>query len=150
VAAAVGPVVAPAAAQNSLRWARRALELIQRGLLADERPTFVTDHLSDLILLHDEGLAQLLIGERLAPIRELGAGERQRLLETLEAWLSHQRQTPAVAAQLHVHPQTVRYRMSKLRELLGDALEDAEQRFELEAAVRAWRRFGALATGPDG
>lgn len=150
VSVSVGPVVAPAAAQDSLRWARRTLDLIQRGLLVDERPTYVTDHLSDVILLQDEGLAQRLIAERLAPIRDLGAGERQRLLETLQAWLSHQRQTPAVAAQLHVHPQTVRYRMGKLRELLGDALEDPEQRFDLEAAVRAWRRFESLAPGADG
>ena len=39
---------------------------------------------------------------------------------------------------LHVHPQTVRYRLAALRELLGDAtLADPEARFELELALRA-------------
>jgi len=37
---------------------------------------------------------------------------------------------------LEVHPQTVRYRVRRLRELFGDALEDPEQRFELGLALR--------------
>jgi DNA-binding PucR family transcriptional regulator len=72
----------------------------------------------------------------------LPAGERDRLLETLGAWLSHQRHTPRIATELHVHPQTVRYRIAKLRELLGDALETAEGRFELELALRARQALG--------
>jgi DNA-binding PucR family transcriptional regulator len=73
----------------------------------------------------------------LAPLEALPPGERDRLLETLAAWLAHQRHTPAVAAELHVHPQTVRYRIRKLRELLGNALDTADGRFELELALRA-------------
>ena len=42
-----------------------------------------------------------------------------------------------MAADLHVHPQTVRYRLARLRELLGDALDDPEARFELEVVLRA-------------
>jgi DNA-binding PucR family transcriptional regulator len=47
-----------------------------------------------------------------------------------------------VAAQLHVHPQTVRYRMARLRELFGDRLDDAEARFELQVALRIGPRSG--------
>jgi DNA-binding PucR family transcriptional regulator len=42
-----------------------------------------------------------------------------------------------MAADLHVHPQTVRYRLARLRELLGCALDDPETRFELEVVLRA-------------
>ncbi len=42
-----------------------------------------------------------------------------------------------MARTLHLHPQTARYRTAKLRELLGDQLDDADGRFELEAALRA-------------
>jgi DNA-binding PucR family transcriptional regulator len=42
----------------------------------------------------------------------------------LRAWLLHQRRREEVAADLVVHPQTVRYRMTQLRELYGDALSD--------------------------
>ena len=42
----------------------------------------------------------------------------------------------AVAAELGVHPQTVRYRLRQLRELFGTRLEDPEARFELSLALR--------------
>ncbi|HEY8581292.1 MAG TPA: helix-turn-helix domain-containing protein, partial [Capillimicrobium sp.] len=62
---------------------------------------------------------------------------RDRLAETLRAWLELQGSAPAVAARLHVHPQTVRYRLARLREELGDALDDPAARFELLLALRA-------------
>jgi DNA-binding PucR family transcriptional regulator len=41
-----------------------------------------------------------------------------------------------VAHQLHVHPQTVRYRLRQIHELFGDQLRDPERRFELQLALR--------------
>jgi DNA-binding PucR family transcriptional regulator len=40
------------------------------------------------------------------------------------------------AATLHVHPQTVRYRLAALREAFGDALDDPGARLELAIALR--------------
>ncbi|MGZ6804912.1 MAG: helix-turn-helix domain-containing protein, partial [Nocardioidaceae bacterium] len=62
---------------------------------------------------------------------------RDRLAETLLAWLQHRGERQRVAADLHVHPQTVGYRLGQLRELFGEALDDPEGRFELELALRA-------------
>jgi DNA-binding PucR family transcriptional regulator len=42
-----------------------------------------------------------------------------------------------MAAELGVHPQTVRYRLRQLRELFGTALEDPDARFELALALRS-------------
>jgi DNA-binding PucR family transcriptional regulator len=42
-----------------------------------------------------------------------------------------------MARALDVHPQTARYRLARLRELLGEALDDPDARFELELALRA-------------
>ncbi len=127
---ALGPTVAPRDAHRSLRWARMALALPEQGL------TRVEDHLAALILEGDRELAETLVQRRLGPLLELPDAERDRLMTTLRAWLDHQRHTPAVAAQLHVHPQTVRYRIGKLRELLGEALDSPDGRFELEMALR--------------
>jgi DNA-binding PucR family transcriptional regulator len=102
----------------------------------------VGDHLAAIILLHEHELARALVAQRLAPLQELQPAERDRLLETLAAWLAHQRHTPSIADELHVHPQTVRYRIGKLRGLLGDALDSADGRFELEMALRARRSLG--------
>jgi DNA-binding PucR family transcriptional regulator len=148
-AAALGPAVTATDAHRSLHWARLALGLVRRGGLPDERPTRVDRHLGELILLQDAGLAAELISRRLTPLLELPGAERDRLLETLEAWLAHQRHTPAIAEALHVHPQTVRYRLSRLRELFGPGLDSPDGRFELELALRARRALDNAAAAPD-
>jgi len=145
---AVGPTVTASDAPSSLRWARLALELAGEGALGHGRagPVRAADHLATLILLQDGDLAQLLSRARLAPLDGLPAGQRQRLVQTLAAWLAHQRHTPAIAAELHVHPQTVRYRIAKLRELLGGAMDEPQGRFELDLALRIPEpRRGAVA-----
>ncbi|MGH2953674.1 MAG: helix-turn-helix domain-containing protein, partial [Solirubrobacterales bacterium] len=59
------------------------------------------------------------------------------LADTLRAWLDHHGEVAKVASELHVHPQTVRYRLGRLRERFGDALDDPAARFELSLALRA-------------
>ena len=58
------------------------------------------------------------------------------MTETLRSWLDHQGEVARVAAELQVHPQTVRYRLGRLRERFGDLLDDPEARFELALALR--------------
>ena len=62
--------------------------------------------------------------------------------ETALAHLRHDGNAVTMAAAMHVHPQTARYRIARLRELLGDQLDDPDARFELQLALRA----GAPAT----
>ena len=97
----------------------------------------VEEHLGALLLHRDPALAEDLARRRLAPLAELGSAARERLLVTLGAWLRRQGSVPAVAEDLHVHRQTVRYRLARLRELLGPSLDDPDARFELELALRA-------------
>lgn len=134
--AGVGPPVATADAARSLRLARRCLRLGRRGVLGDG-PWWADEHRAAVAL----GAAELELDElaraRLAPFGTLRPGASQRLQETLLAWLRADGHRPTVARELHVHPQTVRYRMTQLRELLGDDLDDPEARFELELALRA-------------
>lgn len=148
-AAALGPTVAAGNAHRSLHWARLVLTLVRQGRLPDERPTRVEGHLGELVLLQDVALARELIGRRLAPLLELSGAERDRLLETLEAWLAHQRHTPAIAKALHVHPQTVRYRIGRLRDLLAAGLDSPDGRFELELALRARRALDNASAAAD-
>jgi len=72
----------------------------------------------------------------LAPLAELPAGSRARLTETLRVWLAEQGRLGQVAARLGVHPQTARYRLARLRELFGEALDDPDERFWLELSLR--------------
>jgi hypothetical protein len=141
--AALGPTVPPREANRSLRWARMTLPLLERKAIPSEHPTRTTDHLATMIVNRDQPLAASLVAQALAPLQGLPAPERERLLETLAAWLAHQRHTPSIAAELHVHPQTVRYRIAKLEELFGRQLETPDGRFELQLALRARAAPGA-------
>lgn len=78
-----------------------------------------------------------LAEERLAPLAALRPAQRDRLAETLLAWLQHAGRATRVARRLHVHPQTVRYRLRELDRLFGPQMHDPDQRFELEIALRA-------------
>ncbi|MFG1707496.1 helix-turn-helix domain-containing protein [Nonomuraea sp. M3C6] len=134
--AAIGPAVPLAAAATSLRWAREALELSRRGVLPGGLLR-CADHMATLVVFKDEELVSALAEVRLAPLAHLRPTQQDRLAETLLAWLRHGRGAGEVAARLHVHPQTVRYRLRQLEELYGDQLTDPDIRFELEIALRA-------------
>jgi DNA-binding PucR family transcriptional regulator len=97
---------------------------------------FADERLTDLVVGADPALLERLAQRVLAPLADDRSG---RLIATLHAWLEAQGHHPTVAAALHVHPQTVRYRLARLRERLGDALDDPDQRFALHIAVRATR-----------
>jgi hypothetical protein len=143
--AAVGPVVAPADATKSLRWARRALDLAGLGLLGEDRLVWCDDHLATLAVFADQDLLATLVDRRLAPLAGLRDGQREPLAETLLTWLRLNMNASEVAARLHVHPQTVRHRLRQLDRLFGERIRDPEQRFELEIALRAERALRGTA-----
>lgn len=83
----------------------------------------------------EPGLAEDFASSLLGPLDELPDDQRERSRETLVAWVRHGGRAPAMAAALHLHAQSVRYRVRRLVELLGD-LEDPDRRFEVELATR--------------
>jgi hypothetical protein len=135
--AAVGPTVAWADAATSFERAAAAWHLAAEGVLPRPGLVRAADHVAALVLHRDRGLVRELAARRLAALDALPRRSREALALTLLAWLAHQGRPKAVAAALHVHEQTVRYRLARLREILGDALEDPDARFELELALRA-------------
>jgi hypothetical protein len=137
VPAVVGSLVLPRDVRQSLA-AAEALALIE--IAGDRRriePILVDDHLLDLVLCADQALLDRLTRQLLAPLEALPESARERLAVTLLAWLAHAGARNAVAQALHVHPQTVRYRMAQLRDAFGDALDDPERRTALTVVLRA-------------
>jgi hypothetical protein len=133
----LGPPVPVHEAEQSLRLAREGLRLARRGLLACDQVIRCADHLSTLIIFKDEALIKVMRRVRLAPLRALRPAQRDRIAETLLAWLQSGYNANEVAARLHVHPQTVRYRLRQATELFSDQLKAPNDRFELEIALRA-------------
>jgi PucR-like helix-turn-helix protein len=135
--AVIGPSVPLARAAQSLRWARQARALVQAGVIPDGNgPVRCDQHLSTLLILADQDLAAALSDRRLAPLARLRPGQRDRIAETLLAWLQLGENAAEVAQRIHVHPQTVRYRLRQITDLFGDQLRDPGTRFELQLALR--------------
>jgi DNA-binding PucR family transcriptional regulator len=133
----IGPTVPWQRAGFSVRRALAALRLVEEGVLRTNGLVVADDHLTDLVLHSDRELLDDLARQRLAPLAAETENSRERLTATLLAWLDHQGNTSEIAEALHVHPQTVRYRLSRLRERFGSSLDDPQVRFELGLVLHA-------------
>lgn len=135
-AAVVGPLVPPESLPLGARIASVTLDLQRQGILHD-RPVFVAEHIGTLLVHREPALLEALRRRRLAPLEDASPGIRPALRDTLRWWLVHMGDTARVAGELKVHPQTVRYRLARLRELYGASLDDPEVRLDLLLAL-AW------------
>jgi hypothetical protein len=130
--AVLGPARPWMQVESSYRRALRGLELA----IGDDADVVDTDeHLVRLVLTADGEAAEDLRRHALAPLAGLRPNTAERLAETLRSWLLHRGQRDAIAADLYVHAQTVRYRMGQLRELYGDSLNDPQTILELTVAL---------------
>lgn len=147
---AVGLRVRLAAAADSLRWARRALHLAALGIITD-RVVHCDQHLVALWLLADMPLAERVAQQELGGLLSLTPGNRAQLVETLQVLVDCGGNATEVAARLELHPQTVRYRLRKAEQVLGNSLTDPAGRFGIELALRTRRlceRRSRAATHP--
>ncbi|HWH29396.1 MAG TPA: helix-turn-helix domain-containing protein [Mycobacteriales bacterium] len=145
-AAVVGPARPWTSVRASYLRALRLLDLLGRP---DGSALDTEQHLPALVLGADaEALADLRAAA-LAPLAGVRPAAAQRLVETLRAWLLHHGRRDDVARSLHVHPQTIRYRMTQLRELFGDRLTDPQEVLRLTLALAASPHPGPLGTTPQ-
>ncbi|MEI7054965.1 helix-turn-helix domain-containing protein [Nocardioides sp. CCNWLW239] len=92
-------------------------------------------HLVELVLSADTDAREDLRAQVLAPLADLRPATAEKLTETLRSWLLHQGRREDVAAELFIHPQTVRYRMGQLRDVYGDRLDDPAMLLALTVAL---------------
>ena len=78
----------------------------------------------------------------LAAVLDPLAGSEEDLVATLAAFLGHNGQMEAAAADLRIHRHTLRNRMRRIHQLLGDDLNSADSRAQLWLALRAFQMLG--------
>ncbi|WP_405933150.1 PucR family transcriptional regulator [Streptomyces sp. NBC_00827] len=76
----------------------------------------------------------------LGPIEAMPVGDRELLLDTLDAWLACGGSADEAAKRLYVHPNTVRTRLRRITERTGRSLTDPRGITELSLALRAVRQ----------
>ena len=134
--AVLGPTVQWSRAHDSARRAVTGWQLHAAGRLGDDTLVLADEHLLDLALIADAALAGDFVAERLAPLQAMKPATRARATETLRAWLDAHGDVTLTARALHIHPQSVRYRLKRLREAFAGALDEPAARLEIAAALR--------------
>jgi hypothetical protein len=132
LSASLGPAKPWTLARLSYQRVLRARRLTlpgAEGLIDTE------EQLTALVVTADPDALADLRAQVLAPLAGLRSATADRLVETLRAWLLHRGRRDEVAQALHVHPQTVRYRVGQLRELFGDRLDDPDSVAALTVAL---------------
>jgi hypothetical protein len=107
---------------------------------------------TSLIRFDDEPIAVLLVSAPdasfsvarriLGPVLDLPDSDRILLIDTMRTWLAEAGSTSAAAGRLHVHRNTVRYRLRRLEELTGRKLTDPLDVSELHVALECARMLG--------
>ena len=77
----------------------------------------------------------------LRALRPLEPEDRDEALRTLDAYFRHPGNASQAAREVHVHPNTFRYRLAKVSELLGVDLDDRDERLLLEIELLR-QRYG--------
>ncbi|OBG16566.1 transcriptional regulator [Mycolicibacterium celeriflavum] len=135
-AVVAAPLAGVAAAANARAEVDRVLDSAARHPGAIGRVTSLADARTTVLL--DEIVAQVAAQPRLVDPRVRQLREQDRVLaDTLGAYLDGFGNVAAVAARLHVHPNTVRYRVRRIEKLLSTSLADPDDRLVLALGLRA-------------
>ncbi|MEY5146507.1 MAG: hypothetical protein RL224_821 [Actinomycetota bacterium] len=127
----LGPTVA--AVSDSARSAKAALAALSVAASRDNlsRPTLADDLLPERVLAGDLLAKQALISTYYLP---LVSGSTE-LLQTLRAYLENGGSLEATAKSLFVHANTVRYRLRRIAEIIGEDVTDPRVAFVVQTAI---------------
>jgi purine catabolism regulator len=103
-----------------------------------DRPFISFEDAAPLAGLHSPEEAQALVTSVLGPILDYDKAHGTVLLESLEVFLNSQRSWQRCAEALHVHRQTVIYRMRRVEQLTSRTLADTADLAILWLALAAF------------
>jgi DNA-binding PucR family transcriptional regulator len=136
-------IAAPLAGLSAVAEARtevdRVLDSAERHPISIGQVTSLTEARTTVLL--DEIVALVGTDERLVDPRIRGLCARDPMLtETLRTYLDSFGDIAAAAQSLHVHPNTVRYRVRRIEQLLSTSLSDPEVRLVFSLGLRVTER----------
>lgn len=138
-AVVAAPLRGLAAAANARAEVDRVFDSAARHPGAIGNVTSLDDARTTVLL--DEIVSRVAVQPRLVDPRIIQLRQQDPMLaETLGAYLDGFGDIGAVAQRLHVHPNTVRYRIRRIEKLLSSSLADPDDRLVLALGLRATQR----------
>lgn len=122
-----------ATARREARWALfRATDLNERVVTSDDD--------RDIGWLPADAAAQREVVERiLGPAIDYDRTHRTEFVRSVEVWLAQNRSTGSAARALHLHPNTLAYRLRRFSELTGQDVTKIRDLVDVWLALRVWR-----------
>lgn len=119
------------------REAQQALDIGRRLFGEGKLHSFVHLGIYRLLFpLYGEPALLEFYQETLGPLLSVDSRGNQALLETLEGFFRCNGNLSETARVMHLHRNSLLYRLSRIEELLGRSLEDAELRLSLQIALK--------------
>ena len=147
-----GIAVAIGGQVGALNEWRRTLEEAEQALILG-RQLF---GIARVLAFSDLGVYRLLVRlretpelwtfyrETLSKLADYDTRQRADLIKTLEAYFSNLGNLRATSESLHVHRNTLLYRLERIKEISGMDLDNSEEHFALWLALRAHRVLSTL------
>lgn len=138
VAAPVGTLAEVAAARAEVdRVLDRTTGTQRVTTLAESRTSVLLGEIIDLVAARPE-----LTDPRIATLEAYDAKHNSAMVETVEEYLLHFGDVRSAAEALHIHPNTVRYRLRRAEQLLEIDFDDPGVRLLVQLQLLARRRGG--------
>lgn len=127
---------------KSAQEAQRGLQLLRTYNLNKNVISYSELGVQRLLLQNSEDELMDFIQETLGPLLEYEAQRKRELLPTLLVYLEHNQNSKEAAESLHIHTNTLNYRLKRIQEILSIELTDAEQFMNLQLALRLHHYLG--------
>jgi purine catabolism regulator len=136
--AATAGLSRPFPADASLAVARREAQwALDRAAEAGRDVVSYGDDRTERWLTSDSADLSALVEQVLGAVLRYDAAHAGDLVTSVRVWLEHDRQTERAAAALHVHPNTLLYRVRRFEQISGRSLGSTESLAEVWLALRA-------------
>ena len=121
---------------RSYQEAKVALELGSLMHSQESTPFFVEMGLARILYNHDKQELMEFYRETLGDLERYDKTQGGELMETLEKYLMYKCDLKATADAIFLHPNTLRYRLKKIEEILGVKLTDVDAKLNVAAALK--------------
>ncbi|MGG2093499.1 helix-turn-helix domain-containing protein [Bacillus sp. S13(2024)] len=122
-------------AYTSAQEAAKCLQFIQAHSLSKKTMSYSELGVQRLLLQNTEEELLDFIYEMLGPLIEYDRTREGHLLHTLFSYLEHNRKGTETAKTLHMHVNTLNYRLKRIEEILSINLSDTEKFLNVQLAV---------------
>lgn len=135
---AIAGISLPFLAGASLGVARREAQwAIARAVESGRDVVSYGDDRTGRWLTSESADLRALVDDVLRPVIDYDEAHGGDLLPTIRTWLEHDRQTDKAAQALHIHPNTLLYRVRRFETITGRSLTSTEALAETWLALRA-------------